>query len=1023
MAIKFTQETEIEKEMIETLTSGDSQWNYHPEIRTEQALWDNFFDILHKNNVSGLDNIPLTEDEKEQIRTKLNFSSFYDAGVWLSGENGVAQVQIQRSDAKLGIVNLMVHNANDIAGGSSVYQVINQLQRDKRDAMDRNRRMDVTLLINGLPLIHIELKSRSHGINEAFEQIKKYDAEKKFSGLLSLTQIFIVSNGSNTEYIAANKHYRLDPNYLSAWVNIDNKSVRDLVGFTREVLSIPMAHELVTDYTVLDSSTKSLIVMRPYQIHATKAVLNALKNDESGYIWHTTGSGKTLTSYKTSKTILRRMSLDKVLFLVDRKDLDAQTTGTFESYAQNDTVQVDGTSNVTGLVDALLRPGREVIVTTAQKLNHLLKRYERENLSQKQLSEKARLRHMNLAFVVDECHRAVSSEQQRNIDRFFQQPVKLWYGFTGTPIFTQNKKTVKGDLDATTPDQYGRELHRYTVKEAIHDKNVLSFHVEYSDTLDEDSVYENLIKKGLKEDYVYGLTRIQIEERLTEDFFESENHMLEVIEQIINRSTTKLGLHNGSGQTYSGILTVPSINRAQAYYRLFKQVINGEIELKVNKRVKRLLADFPKIALTYSLSENKDGSLANQEVMVEAMTDYNQMFGTNYTLETINLYNYDLTQRLARKNEKYQIRKEQLDLVIVVDRLLTGFDAPSLSTLFIDRPIMPEHTLIQAFSRTNRLHGNKKANIVTFRTPDLYKLAVKESIRLYSAGQDPSEVMAPEWDEAKQTMIDCLDYLFEVLDSVDDVLDASTSVQKKEQFAKAFQQVDKAFNDIQVYTEYVDALNKNENYLEDEFKVSPLDLEHYKGLYVNVIDQLKVGGDGDGDVGIDVEYRLASRYREEIDHDYILALMDRHSDDGLSYDEEKEVDKYIKELSEINPKLGKLLLDVWNTIKTKPELVEGRRAIDILNEYQEQYIANVITQLADDWLVPHDMMEHFVRNYNPARSSHFGWTNVRSRIRANYDKDHNYPAEGSINSLTIRKKAEDYIFEILNDEIVPLKYR
>ena len=1023
MAIKFTQETEIEKEMIETLTSGDSQWNYHPEIRTEQALWDNFFDILYKNNLSHLSDNPLTEDEKSQIRTQLNFSSYYDAGVWLSGENGIAQVRVQRTDASLGTIHLMVHNANDIAGGSSVYQVINQLHREKHSKVDRNRRMDVTLLINGLPLIHIELKSRRHSINEAFEQIKKYDAEKKFSGLLSLTQIFIVSNGSSTEYIAANKHYRLDPNFLSSWVNVHNQPIRDLVGFTKDVLSIPMAHELVTDYTVLDSSSKTLITMRPYQIHATKAVLNAMKNDESGYVWHTTGSGKTLTSYKTSKTILRRMSLDKVLFLVDRKDLDAQTTGTFESYAQNDSVQVDGTDNVTGLVKALLRPQREVIITTAQKLNHLLKRYERDNLNDKMLSEKAQLRHLNLSFVVDECHRAVSSEQQRNIDRFFKQPVKLWYGFTGTPIFTQNKKTVKGDLDATTPEQYGRELHRYTVKEAIHDENVLSFHVEYVNTLDEVWVYEHLINNlKLKEDYVYSLSETDIEKRLTEQLYATQEHMLVVLEQVINRSMTKLGLHRGSGQTYSGILTVPSIERAQAYYKLFRQVLNGEIDLEIHPRIKKLLSDFPKIAITYSLSENTSESYNNQQVMADAIQDYNQLFGTAFTLETIDLYNQDLTNRLARKHEKYELRKEQLDLVIVVDRLLTGFDAPSLSTLFIDRPIMPEHTLIQAFSRTNRLYGNKKANIVTLRTPSLYKEAVREAIKLYSAGSDPDDVMAPTWEAAKQTMIECVEQLLEVFDSIDDVLSPSVSNEKKLQFAKAFQQVDKAFNDIQVYNEYIEESYDSESYLEDTFNISEFDLEHYHGLYVNVIEQLR-DNDGNGETEFDVEYQLSTSYREEIDHNYILSLMDRHKDDGLSYDEEKEVDRYIVELSEINPKLGQLLTEVWNTIKTNPKLVEGRRAIDILSEYQDKYIDNVVQDLADGWLVPYDTMSHFVRYYNPSRDSHVGWINVQSKIRENYDSNHVYPAKGKVNSLRIRKIAEEHIFEVLNREIVPLKYR
>lgn len=1028
MPIKHTTEHTLEQQFINTLISGDSQWSYAPEIKSEQALWDNFFDILHTNNLNYLADHPLTEDEKSQIRTLLDFPTFFDAGQWLSGENGIAQVQIQRTDASLGIVNLKVHDSTNIAGGMSVYQVVHQIKREKTKPSDRNRRTDVTLLINGLPLIHIELKNRGHGTNEAFEQIKKYDAEKKFSGIFSLVQAFVISNGSVTKYIAADKHYKLDANYLNTWVNDKNEAVHDLFSFAKDVLSIPMAHELVTNYTVLDATKKSLLVMRPYQIHATKTILDALEKEESGYIWHTTGSGKTLTSYKTSKTILRkRRSLNKVLFLVDRKDLDDQTTGAFEAYAKNDSIQVDGTDNVNGLIQSLLSPKRELVVTTAQKLNHLIKRFDKDTLSKQQKKQKEQLKTIKLAFVVDEAHRAVSSEQQRIIDRFFKQPVKLWYGFTGTPIFDENRKQVKGDLVGTTPEQYGRELHRYTIKEAIYDETVLPFQVEYLETVSEDAVDEFLTDGlGIKDEAVEKMTIMQKEDALTEDVYLQEEHMLAVIDQIVNRSASKLGLGKGSGQTYMGILTVPSIKQAQAYYQFLKQVKEGKSTLSVSRKVKKSVQDFPKVALTYSISENEESSLDNQRLLSEAIADYNNLFNTNHSLETANTYNKELTKRLARKEEQYHVRDAQLDLVIVVDRMLTGFDAPAVSTLFIDRPSMPPHSLIQAFSRTNRLHGEKGAHIVTFRTPETYKSSVRNAVRLYSAGSEPEEVMAPTWKQAEHALKHASKVIDKVVNSVDDLLHPSTSDEKRIQFAKAFQELDKAHGDIQVYYEFSEESDKNAHYLEDTFGLTHALLEHYHALYNEVIALLRESSDdGDGLTEFDIEYQLMSRYREEIDYKYILSLMDRHQDKELNRNEEKEIEQYIEDIRKANPTLGSLLIKVWFAIKTGQEDVKYERAIDVLERYKEQYIADVIQSLAVQWRVQYNDMRYFVQQFNPNKPEQTGWSNLADKIWECYDRDHDYALDDtrSISKLSVKRVAKDCIFETLEREVVPLRLR
>lgn len=381
-----------------------------------------------------MNQVPLTEQEFRQIQNQLNFPNFYEAARWLVGENGVAKVQVQREDASLGTIRLRVLNRADIAGGMSSYEVINQFESDKKSFEDQNRRFDVTLLINGLPMIHIELKNRNHPFMDAFRQIKKYLKEGKFTGIYSTLQMFVVSNGTDTRYIASAIDTKLNEQFLTKWVDKENRPVTDYLEFAEEVLSIPQAHKMVTQYTVMDKEKKALILLRPYQIHAIEAVKEASKRQESGYVWHTTGSGKTLTSYKVARNLLQIPAINKTIFIVDRVDLDQQTSTAFSSYAENDVIDIDETDNVNDLIKKLLSDDRTVIVTTIQKLNHVMKRLKgkEETKRYKQLTQ------LKIAFIVDECHRAVSPQKKQEIEEFFVR--SLWYGFTGTPIFGENAK-------------------------------------------------------------------------------------------------------------------------------------------------------------------------------------------------------------------------------------------------------------------------------------------------------------------------------------------------------------------------------------------------------------------------------------------------------------------------------------------------------------------------------------------------------------------------------------------------------
>lgn len=550
----------------------------------------------------------MSDAEFEQVKNQLQFSSFYKAREWLVGENGKVMVHVQRNTEKL---HLVVMNHEHIAGGSSVYEVINQyraLADDDTTTNVQDRRFDVTLMINGLPMIHIELKNKQHSYMDGFWQIKKYIGEGKFTGIFSAVQMFVISNGVDTKYFSAASDTELNPKFISGWLDKENNPVTDYTDFAKSVLRIPQAHEMIARYTVLDEDAKRLILLRPYQIHAIEAIREASKTGKSGYVWHTTGSGKTLTSYKATRNLLMDIpSIDKAVFLIDRKDLDTQTTMAFQAYANNDLIDVDETDNIFDLKKKLKSDDRQVIVTTIQKMQRLITKRLEDGTSEYQ-----KIKNLRIAFVVDECHRAVTPGTKRELERFFVK--SLWYGFTGTPRFAENPYPQMGDLPRTTEDLYGQRLHKYTIQNAIHDNAVLGFLVEHN---------------GPK----------NISDETDASAYENEEHMLSVLDVILNKSYNKLGFQNGKGQTYEGILTTSSIQIAQKYYELLKRVKAGETSLKIDEKIKRVLPDFPKFAITYSVTENEEDSRVNQQKMKESLDDYNGMFDTKYELSQIQGYN------------------------------------------------------------------------------------------------------------------------------------------------------------------------------------------------------------------------------------------------------------------------------------------------------------------------------------------------------------------------------------------------
>lgn len=983
-------ESMIEQKLIEQLVYGDSQWTYRPDLKTEEDLWANFRYILEQNNKERLDGELLTDTEFEQVKNQLQFSSFYKAGEWLVGENGKVQVHVQRDTKRL---HLVVMNHEHIAGGSSVYEVINQYSALKTEEDGRNRRFDVTLMINGLPMIHIELKNKQHSYMDGFWQIKKYIGEGKFTGIFSAVQMFVISNGVNTKYFSAASDTELNEKFISGWLDQDNNPVSDYIEFAKSVLRIPEAHEMIARYTVLDEDAKRLILLRPYQIHAIEAIREASKTGKSGYVWHTTGSGKTLTSYKATRNLLMDIpSLDKTIFLIDRKDLDTQTTMAFQAYANNDLIDVNETDNVNDLKKKLKSEDRQVIVTTIQKLQRLITKRLQEGTP-----EYNKIKNLRIAFVVDECHRAVTPGTKRELERFFGK--SLWYGFTGTPRFSENPYPKMGDLPRTTDELYGERLHRYTIQNAIHDNAVLGFQVEHN---------------GPK----------TMSDETDSKLYDNEAHMLKVLDVILNKSYHKLGFQNGKGKTYEALLTTSSIPLAQKYYELLTKVKEGNTPLRIDEKIRQVLPDFPKFAITYSVTENEEGSQVNQQKMQKSLDDYNNMFGTKFDLAQIQSYNGNLNKRLARKDPKFKRRHEQLDLVIVVDRLLTGFDAPCMSTMFIDRQPMGPHDLIQAFSRTNRIFDKNKTygQIVTFQAPKLFKESVDNAVKLYSAGGTNDSILA-EWDEVEKAFRTALKALRIAAGAPTAI--PGMSLAEKKVFAKIFQTFDRLFAQLKSFSNYSDKLLEEYDITEEEY-------EDYVAHYKNVIEEIKrekeEGNDGGEDEeetsDLDSEYELMAYSNTKIDYEYIINLIQNivspgEDEEDISPEERQkqidEVKQYIAELRNGNPKMADIMSNLVSEIEVDADRYKGHSILNIVETTKQKYIENRISDFCEKWYAEPDDVMYAAMHYRNDEIPNEGV------IKATIDYTcYKANAEKAVPKFKYYKMCMDELKEVLDTEIKPL---
>ena len=501
-----------------------------------------------------------------------------------------------------------------------------------------------------------------------------------------------------------------------------------------------------------------------------------------------------------------------------------------------------------------------------------------------------------------------------------------------------------GDLPRTTEELYGKCLHKYTIQHAIHDNAVLGFQVEHH---------------GPK----------HITEETSHSVYENETHMLKVLDVILNKSYYKWGFQNGKGKTYEALLTTNSIQSAQNYYELLTRVKNGQTSLQIEEKIKQVLPDFPKFAITYSVSENEEGSQVNQQKMQKSLDDYNQMFETKFELSQIQGYNANLNKRLARKAAKFKSRKEQLDLVIVVDRLLTGFDAPCMSAIFIDRQPMGPHDLIQAFSRTNRIFNSNKTygQIVTFQAPQLFKTCVDNAVKLYSAG-GMKEALLAEWDEIEPAFRKALAALRVCAQTPDEV----TGMSKKEKkiFANIFQSFDRLFAQLKSFTNYKEQMLAEYGITEEEY-------ENYAGHYLNVLQELNEektdSEEDDPEVPIvDPDYELMAYSNTKIDYEYIIHLIqniitpnDEEADitPGERQRKIEEVKQYVEEPRSENPKVAAIMSDLIHKIELDENQYKGQSILAIVEHMKQDCIEQVITDFCITWYASKDDVMYAAAHY------------------------------------------------------------
>ncbi|AZQ59319.1 type I restriction endonuclease subunit R [Maribacter sp. MJ134] len=802
------------------------------EIIDEVSMLSNLKTQLEKHN-----KVTLSEQDFKQVLNYINKGSIFDRAKIL--RDRVPYVNDKGENKTIELINQIHWCRNQ-------YQVTQQVTIEGK----YKNRYDVTILINGLPLVQIELKRRGLELKEAFNQINRYERHSfgAGAGLFQFIQLFVISNGVNTKYYANSPIKARSFKQTFYWTDTKNKLITQLADFSEIFLEPCHVSKMICKYVVMNESGRYLMVLRPYQFYAVEAIIDTVKTTtKNGYIWHTTGSGKTLTSFKTSQILTQMPQVHKVVFVVDRKDLDYQTTKEFNSFSKG---SIDGTNDTSTLVKQLTGDAK-LIVTTIQKLNTAVTK-------SRHIKKMESLRDKRVIFIFDECHRSQFGKTHEAIKGFFEN--SQMFGFTGTPIFEDNAgKNEYGKR--TTAMLFNKDLHKYVITDAIRDENVLKFSVEYIQTFKK--------KDGIQDIEVEAI---------------DEKEVMEAPERLDAISNYIIANHNRKthSREFTAIFCVSNVDTLIKYYNLFQQKKEaGEHNLRIatifsynaNEDDKEAVGDtwtddeFAMAAEPEASYGTAEKNQHTREHLEGFIGDYNKMFATNYsTKDSQSFYNYynDIAKRVKHK---------QVDILLVVNMFLTGFDSKSLNTIYVDKNLR-YHGLIQAYSRTNRILNELKSqgNIVAFRN---LKERTDEAISLFSNINAKDEIIMQPYEEYVEKMNAAFIALLQIAPTVNSVNNLKDE-EEELAFAKAFRELMRLKNILSTFTEFTfDDLSVNEQTFED-----------YKSKYLDLYDKVK-SHDAKEKVSIlqDIDFELELIHRDEINVAYILKLLAKLKD---ATPEEKE---------------------------------------------------------------------------------------------------------------------------------------
>lgn len=814
-------EQTLENNLIEQLAG---QGYERVKIENEADLLANLKRQLEKHNKASF-----SAGEFAKILNHLNKGNVFEKAHTLRDK-----FNLMRDDG----TNLYIEFIDQVEWCQNQYQVTHQITMEG----NYKNRYDVTLLINGLPLVQIELKRRGLELKEAFNQTNRYQRHS-FStgaGLFQYIQLFVISNGVNTKYYANNKDQSFKQTFF--WSDKDNQLITQLDQFAKSFLEKCHLSKMITKYIVLNQAYKILMVLRPYQFYAVESIIDKVKNSvHGGYIWHTTGSGKTLTSFKASQILTGLPKVDKIVFCVDRKDLDYQTTKEFNSFSDG---SVDTTENTKNLVKQF-SDDTKLIVTTIQKLNTAITKARYSHVMDD-------LRDKRVVFIFDECHRSQFGDTHGRIKEFFEN--HQMFGFTGTPIFVENVTSNKLGK-RTTKDLFGECLHKYVITDAIRDENVLKFSVEYINTFKKRDI----------------IADIEVQDIDTKEVMEAPERLDAITDYIIANHDRKT-----HSKQFTGMFCVSSVDVLTAYYDLFQSKKEaGEHNLR--------------IGTIFSYAANEDDKDANDDIAEETtdmtskvvnehsrdklesyIADYNAMFGTKYTTKDSQSF-YKYFNELAKR-----VREKEIDILLVVNMFLTGFNSPPLNTLYVDKNLK-YHGLIQAFSRTNRTMGEKKSqgNIVCFRN---LKQATDDAIGLFSNKEAKDTIIMQPYEDYVKSFNEALANLKAIAPEVDDV-NKLPDEESEFEFIRAYRELMRVFNILNTFTDFQF----------EDVGIEEQEYADYGSKYLDLYEKVKSNRMTEK-VSIlnDIDFELELIHRDEINVTYILKLLGQLKDTGPKEHEAKK---------------------------------------------------------------------------------------------------------------------------------------